>query len=583
MPLQVNGLRLEVVGREITGRPVPGHPRRRAGPYLLAVPALVLLLVLVVPVLKTAAGAFRTEHGYGFGNFAVLSDSSALKAALHTAAWVGVALALVVIGFSIALAGHRAPALWRVLQPALTIPFAVSAMVAGAAFRIIFDPAPERGVATALSTALFGSSPVWLGPGLVWVVLVSAFGWGWLGYVVSLFRAGLEAIPDDLARTVRAEGLRGWRRLRALELPVLRPTYRIIELTLLVAAVRLFDLVLIVAPGPMQADADVLALHWWRTAGLVGEPGRSDALALVLFVVVAVLAVWRMRGLRAHWVLPAPVVPAVEPPPATRRSRLTALLVGVPVAVLWAFPVLVLVLTALHTPAAAGLHGWWTPHGLGFASFGAAATAGLWRALIANMLIAGLATVLVLAFSVPAAYLLAWGGLPRWLVRVVVTVLGVLAVTPVQMYAGPLRDAFAGNPAGLALVHAAAGLPFAVLLLRAAFAAAPPSLVAETLLGPVRQSAMLHQVRQGYRPALIAVAVIELVLVWNDFIVGFLLGGPGATPLSLVLWGEARQFATSAGTVAAAALVSSVLPVVVLLIFWPRVVRGLTIGTRASR
>jgi alpha-glucoside transport system permease protein len=583
VPLQVNGLRLEVVGREITGRPVPGRPRRPAGAYLLGVPAVLLLAVIAVPVVRTAIGAFRTgADRYGFANFGVLEDGSALRAALHTAAWVAVALALVVVGFGIALAGHRAPSLWRVLQPSLTIPFAVSAMVAGAAFRIIFDPTPERGVATSLSTALFGSSPVWLGPGLVWVVLVSAFGWGWLGYVVSLFRAGLEAVPDDLGRTVRAEGLRGWRRLRALELPILRPTYRIIELTLLVAAVRLFDLVLIVAPGPMQADADVLALHWWRTTNSTEDPGRTDALALTLFVVVAGVAVWRMRGLRTPWALPEPARQAPPPVPPARRRAL-GLAVGLPVSLLWAFPVVVLVLTALHTPAAAGLRGWWSPHGLGFASFGAAATAGLWRALGANVVIAGVATVLVLSASVPAAYLLAWGGLPRRVVRGVVLVLVVLAVTPVQMYAGPLRGAtwLAGSPLGLALVHAGAGVPFAVLLLRAAFAAAPPSLVAESLLGPVRQSAALNQVRQGYRPAIIAVAVIELVLVWNDFIVGFLLGGPGATPLSLVLWGEARQFATSAGTVAAAAVVSSIVPVVILLAFWRTVVRGLTIGTRA--
>lgn len=32
MGLQSNGLSLEIVGREISGRPVPGKPRRPAGP-----------------------------------------------------------------------------------------------------------------------------------------------------------------------------------------------------------------------------------------------------------------------------------------------------------------------------------------------------------------------------------------------------------------------------------------------------------------------------------------------------------------------------------------------------------------------
>ncbi|HVV19573.1 MAG TPA: hypothetical protein VHF06_09065, partial [Pseudonocardiaceae bacterium] len=72
--------------------------------------------------------------------------------------------------------------------------------------------------------------------------------------------------------------------------------------------------------------------------------------------------------------------------------------------------------------------------------------------------------------------------------------------------------------------------------------------------------------------------VLEFVVVWNDFTVGFLISGPEASPLALVLRGEARQFATSAAPVAASAVVSSVVPVLVLLATWRRVVAGLSGG-----
>jgi alpha-glucoside transport system permease protein len=176
-------------------------------------------------------------------------------------------------------------------------------------------------------------------------------------------------------------------------------------------------------------------------------------------------------------------------------------------------------------------------------SFAAAANVGLLRALSSTALISVLATVVLLVVAVPTAYLVAWGGLPHWLGRLAASAFVVLAVAPVQLYAAPLRDALngaglAGSRVALALVHAAAGLPFAVLLLRSAFASAPPALVAEALQGPARQSAVLATVQRTYRPALVAVAVLEFVLVWNDFIVGFLISGAGTTPLSLVLWGR---------------------------------------------
>ncbi|HEU0089348.1 MAG TPA: ABC transporter permease subunit [Pseudonocardiaceae bacterium] len=581
MALPIGEIELEVVGREITGRPVPGRPRRPYSPYLRGLPALLLASLLLVPILVTTATAVRTPDGLGLGNFTVLGTEQARHAILNSVAWIGVALALVGFGFCVALVGQRVPALWPLLHPVLILPFAVSALVSGAAFRIIFDPAPERGTVS----ALLGDSPVWLGPGWFWVVLISAFIWTWLGYVTSLFRAGLDAIPDDLVRTVKAEGLRGWRRLLAVELPILRPISGIVTLTLVVAAARVFDLVLITVPGPMQDDASVLALYWWRTSNAMPEPGPSAALALVLFAIVACVALCGMRGLRRSWAMPASTIPQPARSTASPAHRRLGWTMGVLLGLSWLFPTLILVMTAFHTPRAAALHGWWAPAGLGIESFTAASTAGLWQALLSTLVIAGLATVLVRVVAVPMAYLLAWGGLAEWFGKVVVTVLVVLAVTPLPMYAEPLRDLFdllglTGSRISLALVHAAAGLPFAVLLLRAAFASAPPSLIAETLRGEVRDSAVLTQVRQTYRPALIAVMVLEFVLVWNDFIVGLLISGPGSTPLSLVLWGEARQFATSAGTVAAAAVVMSVVPVALLLRFWPTVVRGLTVGTK---
>jgi alpha-glucoside transport system permease protein len=309
----------------------------------------------------------------------------------------------------------------------------------------------------------------------------------------------------------------------------------------------------------------------------------------VLFAIVAAVAIIGVRGLRRRrWAMPVNVVrtaPALGRSRPSRRSRRIGWTVGFVVSLFWILPAVVLLATALHSPREAGLRGWWSLEGLGFESFAAAANAGLLRALLSTMLISTIATAVLLVIAVPTAYLVAWGGLPQWLGRVVTSSFVVLAVTPVQMYAAPLRDAIdaaglTGSRVALALVHAAAGLPFAVLLLRSAFASAPPVLVAEALQGPARQSAVLATVQRTYRPALVAVAVLEFALVWNDFIVGFLISGPGTTPLSLVLWGEARQFSSSSGTVAAAAVVASVVPAVLLLSFWPTVVRGLTVGSK---
>jgi alpha-glucoside transport system permease protein len=322
---------------------------------------------------------------------------------------------------------------------------------------------------------------------------------------------------------------------------------------------------------------DVVGLHWWRMVTRSADTGSPAALAVLLFVIVAAIALFGMRGTRQPDAEPEPAVPVAQAPTTHRRW---SWVIGIGLSVFWLLPVVILLATALHVPAAAGASGWWSLSGLGFDSFVALADSWLWPTLVGNLFLAGLATALVVAAAAPAAYLLVWGGLPRWLSSALTVLLVVLAVAPVQMYAGPLGDAISGlglsgSRTPLALIHAAAGLPFATLVLRTAFEAAKVRAADE------RPSLDAMWRRTRYRPAVIAVVVLEFVLVWNDFIVGFLIGGgPGQAPFTLLLWGEARQFGTSAGTVAAASVAAAVIPVGVLLISWPRVVEGLTGGAR---
>ncbi len=549
------GLRLTVAGIETVGGLDAGQPRQYRNQYLLALPAILLLLLLVVPMGWTFAWALHDDMPL-VGNFvSVFTDGAALRSAWHSLLWVGIAIALIAVGYVIAVLSRHVGKLWRVLLYVLILPFGASALVSGAVFRLIFDPNPERGMASAL---LGGAT--WLGPDWIWWVLASAFSWSWLGFVVVLFRAGLDRAGGAVFRLGR------W------PLPRPGPVTAIVVLTVLVAAIRVFDLVLVATPASIQDDVDVVGLRWLRMTSRSDDTGGPAALAVLLFVVVAVLSAF---GTRRGMHKPDEVVPPPAPATSDQKSpRWWAWpLVGV-VGLLWVLPLVVLVATAFHSPEAAGSVGWWRTVGLGLESFLAAGATWLWPAVAGSLLIAGLATALVLAAAVPAAYLLTWG-MPRRVSRVLTAVLAVLAVAPVQMYAGPLGEVFGGlgligSRAPLALVHAAAGLPFATLVLRTAFLAAP------SRSGRPAFDSMWR--RGPYRTTVVAVVVLEFVLVWNDFIVAFLISGPGTSPLTLMLWGEARQFGTSAGTIAASAVVSALIPVVLLVVTWRKVVVGLTGG-----
>ncbi|HZC27679.1 MAG TPA: sugar ABC transporter permease, partial [Actinopolymorphaceae bacterium] len=403
------GLRLEVTSRSMSGPLVPGRPPRQVLRYLLTLPAAMVLVMLLVPMAVTTVTAFDTGGGHGFDNFtAIWTDPGSFHSLVHTVLWVGVALGVALLGFGLALVSRTVERWWLAFMIVLVLPFGASSLASGAAFRLLFDPAPERGTASAVVTAAFGHSPIWLGPRLVWIVLVLSFAWTWLGFAVSLFRAGLRAVPSDVLRRARVEGAGRMREL-ATTIRMVRPVGSIILLTLVVAAARVFDLVLIAAPGPMQDEVDTVAVHWWRlTAETPDDPGRPAALAVASFCLLGVLALLLSRAIARQRTIP-------KSPPRWWRSRRRdavargwSIVVGTLVSLLCAFPVVVLVATALHSPTDAGAAGWWhAGGGPSLESVRQSSDAGLVGALVATLAVALGATSLVMIVALFAAPALA--------------------------------------------------------------------------------------------------------------------------------------------------------------------------------
>jgi ABC-type glycerol-3-phosphate transport system permease component len=575
----------EIAPRDHAGPPVrrwwPAHWRALG---LLAPAGLVVAAGLAAPLLFTIGVSVAAPGG--LGNYgAVLRDAAVGRAMAHSALWVAFAVAVCVAGLGVAWLAHRAERqagtragrrALRAVIAVLAAPVAVSAFAAGTASRMMFGAQPD-------SLGIGG-----YGPGATWLVLLVAFGWQWLGLAVIVFRAGLAGMPADLLRVARALGAGRLRRAASVALPALFPAAALVVIIVLVAAARVFELVIAAAPGAMQDQVDVVGVHLWRFGPTLGN-GKSAALAVLLTAFVAVVALAGLWGLNREW--PSGRAPVTQPaPPETgrgiggRAGRLAVTLVAVAVTAAWLLPFAVLLLTSLHDPASAATGHWWSG-GWGFGSWSAAFADGqLLPAIGDTAARAVTATVLLMVLAVPAAYALAWGGLPRLAVRAAVAAATVLAVVPPQAVAIPLglgldRLQLLGASWPLTGVYVAFALPLAVLLLRGSFASVPRAVVRAGQFDPARGAALLAVIaRCG--PALVAVAVLGFLYVWDDLLIGLLFGGTEAGQATLVLFGQTREFATSAGQLAAGAVLITAVPLVVVLATGRWLARGLTEGVR---
>ncbi|GGL00188.1 carbohydrate ABC transporter permease [Nocardia jinanensis] len=589
---EAHGLRVELPVGPMRGPLVSGRPPQRGITLVACLPAVLLLTLLLVPAAGTVVLAVRTRLWPVVGCVvAAVAFVAALEvarrgahrslwavpAAVGTVAlaalywsdesyarslyWMAFAAALLVAAMLLAWWTRYSRGLWL----PLIVPFGISAIVSGVAFRLIFQYSGAR-----LGFDGFPGYRAWFV-----VMLGSAFLWTWLGFLIGVFRAGIRALERDPVRWTLLREKPGitlvWR-LFTLQ----RPIVLVAGLVVGVAAARVFDVVLIGVPGSVQYQVDSATVSWWRLATDPATAGDAAAYALPLAALLGVVA-WALQTDiqdRRTGFPPAehPGPGAGAPAGGSIAGWARGVVIGA-VSVAAVIPLVVLAVVALRGP-----DGW-----------SAAAFTDVWRdrwllhSVEATFWVAVLATIIVVATAAPLAYRLAVAP-AGWVTRTIVTALVVLAVLPVQAYLGPL-DIFiddhglSGTRVPLVLVHAAAGLPIAVLILRGAVAAPPGSPAADALRGLAAPGTISRRLLGSAGPALVAVAVLEFVQVWNDFIVGLLISGAGASPWSLLLWGEARQFGENAAQLAAGALIAALLPVALVLATWRRwIVPGLTGG-----
>ncbi|MEV4201335.1 ABC transporter permease subunit [Micromonospora globbae] len=584
--------RLPVLGEPVVLDDV-GPPRRgRAYPAAgatsaLLLPAALLLGGLVLwPVLRTVHASVTSDGRWvGAAHFrAALAAPGTGAVVGRTLLWALLVPAVVTgLGYLLAAASRRSQE-GGLVRLILVVPTALPLVVTGVTFRLMYDPDPSRGLATLLAARLTGHTgdavPQLLGPGLVTVALMSAFVWAWVGLAVLVFRAALDRLPSSLADAVRAYG--GGRRhvlWDAQWRPLLLRTVAVVFALVALGTSRTFDLILVMTPGSVRDEASVLALRVWQTSGGT-TTGEGAALGVIWLVAVAAGMLVAALFVRQAWPPPR----AVDPPeadPASAPPRRPLRLLAAGAAVAWLVPLAVLVATSLHGPVEAAARGWWSaPPSL--ASYRELVTGGeLWRSLAFTLLLATGVTATVLVVALLAAYPLAWLTGPA--AQVTGLLLMTAVVVPVQVIAGPVNEVLgvvlsSGTARGLALVHVALGVPFAVLVLRNAFADLPADRVRAARLTGRNWWGTLRRLARQCRPAILAVSVLEFVQVWNDLVVGLLFSGPDAAPLGLFLAGQTRGFVAGSGVLAAGSVIASVLPVVLVVLARRQLVAGLVSG-----
>ena len=126
--------------------------------------------------------------------------------------------------------------------------------------------------------------------------LVILMNWQLIGYMMIIYIAGIQNIPNDLTEAAAIDGASGIQTLFHITIPMVMPSVTICTFLTLTNSFKLFDQNLALTGGAPSRQTAMLALDIYDTFyARLGSEGIGQAKAVIFFILVAVIAFIQLR------------------------------------------------------------------------------------------------------------------------------------------------------------------------------------------------------------------------------------------------------------------------------------------------
>lgn len=122
--------------------------------------------------------------------------------------------------------------------------------------------------------------------------LIILINWQLIGYMMIIYIAGIQNIPDTIVEAAKIDGASPSRILRSITIPLVMPSITICLFLTVSNAFKLFDQNLALTAGAPSNKTAMLALDIYNTFyGRVGWEGVGQAKAVIFFILVALISI----------------------------------------------------------------------------------------------------------------------------------------------------------------------------------------------------------------------------------------------------------------------------------------------------
>jgi sn-glycerol 3-phosphate transport system permease protein len=309
--LLVTGLASWVLGAVLQKRSLfevqasPGAFRGSGLAFLFLAPTLIILILfLYYPFIDTfrlatllaRLGIPRTAF-VCVDNFTRLVGNADYMQVLGNTIWQSIAIVVfsIVIALLIALAAYQPVRGARIYRALLIWPYAISPVVAGIIFLILFNP--TGGIINYALQNVFNFSIPWLNnpAAAPWAVIIVSV-WKSLGFNILFYIAGLQNVPKDLLEAASIDGANIVQRFLRITVPMLSPiTFFLIITNTTYAFFDTFGTIdTLTGGGPLRSTASMM-YSVYEMGIQNNDLGKAAAQSIVLFIFVIGLTVLQFR------------------------------------------------------------------------------------------------------------------------------------------------------------------------------------------------------------------------------------------------------------------------------------------------
>ena len=280
---------------------------QRIAPYLFILPAMLLTAVLMLyPIFYSLYLSF---HKYmlnvpvdrmafnGLDNYKYIFTNEEF---LYSLKWTLIFTVVVVslefiFGMLLALILNNKAVKKRAVpfRTLLFLPMMISPIITGVMWRVLFEA--KFGPINYLLNCLGFPSVNWLAEETpAKIALITTDVWHYTAFVMLVFLAALQTVPEELYEAAMVEGANGFQTFFKITLPYLRNFVALIVSVRLMDALRFFDEIFVLTKGGPGISTQTAGFTVYRLAFRYSDAGAGSAGAFVFLILIAAVSLLSM-------------------------------------------------------------------------------------------------------------------------------------------------------------------------------------------------------------------------------------------------------------------------------------------------